>query len=693
MKKNSTFLWLCLSLIMPNLILGQSPTISGELKKWHNIALTFTGPQTSEDANPNPFSDYRMDVTFTHSSGSPVFVVPGYFAADGDAANTSAKAGNKWRVHFRPSKTGVWNYKASIKTGTNVAINGGGTSAATFDGAIGTINITNTDKSGVDLRAKGRIVTTNTNYLKYAETGQYFLKFGPDSPENLLDYVDFDFDDVRNNCATKCTEHTWAAHAVDFKTGNPTWKSNKGKNIIGAINYLSEQAQVNSFSMSLYGGDDLNVFAWPKSSQAGRIDVSKVAQWAIVLDYSEQKGLLAHMKFAEAENSTKLTEIQWKIFYREMIARIGHHLGAEFNISEEFGGVSGSGFGSINNAATEAAKRGNYFQSVDGYGAHIVLHTGPGTGKDIYDALINLDAKSIHGASMQDSEANSWAATFSDTKKLTINSNAKVAYWVVCSDEQNSGGTGVFTNNSMSTTSVSEGARKDVLWGNLMAKGGGVMWYGGSNGDFLTEDYRRHATLDKWSRYAIMDFFQKEQISFWEMSNQDNLVSPATNNRCLAKNGEAYVVYLSEGGTASLNLAGQSGTFEVKWFDPRNGGSLKSGSVLSITGGSTKSLGNPPNNSTSDWVILVKNQSIITDLEVLNENDIQLHVSPNPSVNLFNVLMPEVGNVKLLNLKGEIIEQKIGISNCEIGENVQAGVYFIRVEYNQTMKTYKVFKY
>ena len=38
--------------------------VSGELKKWHNVTLTFTGPDTNEDAQPNPFRDYRLTVTF-----------------------------------------------------------------------------------------------------------------------------------------------------------------------------------------------------------------------------------------------------------------------------------------------------------------------------------------------------------------------------------------------------------------------------------------------------------------------------------------------------------------------------------------------------------------------------------------------------------------------------------------------------
>ena len=87
--------------------LAQAPVISGELRKWHKVTLTFDGPATSETATPNPFTNFRLNVTFTHNSGSPTYVVPGYWAADGDAANTSATNGNKWRVHFTPDKTGT----------------------------------------------------------------------------------------------------------------------------------------------------------------------------------------------------------------------------------------------------------------------------------------------------------------------------------------------------------------------------------------------------------------------------------------------------------------------------------------------------------------------------------------------------------------------------------------------------------
>ena len=67
--------------------------ISGELQQWHKVTLTLDGPLARESDNaPNLFTDFRMTVTFRHESGSPAYAGPGYFAADGDAANSSADA-------------------------------------------------------------------------------------------------------------------------------------------------------------------------------------------------------------------------------------------------------------------------------------------------------------------------------------------------------------------------------------------------------------------------------------------------------------------------------------------------------------------------------------------------------------------------------------------------------------------------
>jgi hypothetical protein len=89
------------------------------------------------------------------------------------------------------------------------------------------------------------------------------------------------------------------------------------------------------------------------------------------------------------------------------------------------------------------------------------------------------------------------------------------------------------------------------------------------------------------------------------MTPSDGL-SSASGSYCLAQTGLVYAVYLPNGGTTSLNLSGgAAGAYTVRWYDPRNGGALQTGSVTQVSGGGTRSLGSPPAASTNDWVILV----------------------------------------------------------------------------------------
>ena len=78
----------------------QAIRVEGELLRWHKVTLVLTGPETSEWSKENPFLDYKLEATFTN--GTKSYTVPGFFAADGTASETSADAGNIWKVHFHP---------------------------------------------------------------------------------------------------------------------------------------------------------------------------------------------------------------------------------------------------------------------------------------------------------------------------------------------------------------------------------------------------------------------------------------------------------------------------------------------------------------------------------------------------------------------------------------------------------------
>jgi len=591
--------WLIMMLFISFTGYSQSVNVSGPLQKWHKISVSLTLPGNNLSESEATFRNSRMDVIFTSPNGTTIRV-PGYFAADGNAANSNAKQGKVFRAFLRPNQTGNWSYRVLYYTGNNVAIAGVNNLPSPVYNLTGSINgIAASNKSAPDLRAKGRLVykTTGTNnerrYLQFSETGEYYLKLGPDSPENFLNYNDFDADVPGNVNSGFTPEHQFNPHASDFNTGNPTWDGGKGRNIIGALNYLKDQ-RMNSVSMSLFGGDDKNVYPWINPNAKFVYDVSKLEQWEIVLNHAEQNGLLLHLKLAENENWSALNSNQIKTYYREMIARFGHHLALEWNISEEYRGTPAS-----------AIERIDFLAANDPWQNHRVIHTYPDEhGK--YATWLNLNAK-LTGASIQSSSKSNYASAYNGPDGILTwinNSKNDGTPWVVASDEQNPGSTGIFNTQNINDSSVKTEARTRILWKTLIAGGPGVMWYGGGQGDFKTENFNRFNTLFTWSRYAIIDFFKNNNIEFWKTVNSDNLVSGSAN--CLAEPGRTYVIYLENGGSTNVNLNGQTGSFSVQWFNPRNGGALLNGNVTQVTGGANRSIGNPPNAANSDWVALVR---------------------------------------------------------------------------------------
>ena len=61
-----------------------------------------------------------------------------------------------------------------------------------MDDHSGSIDIEKNDKTVIENRAKGRLNYVGESYLKFEETGKYFIKLIVDAPENLLAYDDID---------------------------------------------------------------------------------------------------------------------------------------------------------------------------------------------------------------------------------------------------------------------------------------------------------------------------------------------------------------------------------------------------------------------------------------------------------------------------------------------------------------------
>lgn len=579
--------------------------ISGEMKVWHTVTFSFTGPETAEYDTVNPFTDYRLDVTF--SKGDQSFTIPGYFAADGNAAETSAKSGAKWRVHFCPPSAGEWTYNVSFLKGRNIAsADDPAGELCCMSGETGTFTIEESDKQSPDFRSKGRLQYTGGRYLTHSGTGEIFLKGGTDSPENLLGYKDFDGTYYGGNNTTRSGEatpnqglHVYEPHTGDWKEGDPSWKNGRGKGLIGGINYLASEG-VNSIyflTMNIMG-DGEDVWPYTDRNERYRFDCSKLDQWEIVFAHAEKLGINLHFVLEETENQVLLDggklDVQRKLYLRELIARFSHHNAITWNIGEEHHAADFSPYGMT---YADTKRMADYIRETDPYDNFIVIHTHSANHLRREQMTEYLGFKNVEGPSIQ---CGNVYDVHEETKYWVTKSSEAGHQWVVNLDEIGQHWKGALPD---SFDPAHDTIRHTVLWGNLMAGGAGVEWYFGykyPHSDLGCEDWRSRDLLWDQTRIAV-DFF-KNKLPLNEMKSSDELTE--TGNYCLAKENEIYVVYLPTGQQSTVKVP--AGNYDIQWFNPRSGGDFMNGSITTISGKGAIPTGKPPVEDGKDWVCLVR---------------------------------------------------------------------------------------
>lgn len=576
-----------------------------ELQKWDKLTLSFEGPETSEDAADNPFLNYRLQVTFTKDDRS--IVLPGFYAADGDAAESSSTSGNIWQVRFRPDEEGEWRYKASFRKGKEIAVSDDPDAGEplAFDGEEGSVLVSSA-KAGEE----GRLIVGEDQYLQYHDSKRIFLKGGAGSPENFLAFRDFDgtergeLPEERDGEATAQDGlHAYAPHVQDWIEGDPTWQGGKGKGMIGALNYLADKGMNVVYFLTMnIGGDGKDVWPYTAYEERYRFDCSKLDQWEIIFDHMDQLGLMIHMVTQETENERLLddgdTKIQRKLYYRELVARFAHHMKVTWNLGEENGPAPWTPNGQTNEQRKAMAK---YLKTHDPYQNYLVIHTHSQQHEkdELFDPLLGFPY--LDGMSMQIANR---STSYEDTRNWLAKSAQTEKPWIITIDEIGHHSRGVDPDDRPDNNQDS--VRAEVLWGNLMAGGGGVDWYFGwrnHNNDLQCEDWRSRDRVWDFTRHAL--HFFNTQLDIGKMEAKPSLAQGAQ-NYCLAQDGQTYAVYLPFGGTVDLNLSEQTGTFKVDWYNPRSGGDLQQGSIQTVEGGGVVSLGMAPEEEALDWAILVR---------------------------------------------------------------------------------------
>ncbi len=583
--------------------------VEGELQQWHKITLLLKGPETSEWAKENPFLDYRLEATFTQGNRS--FTVPGYFASDGNAGETSAEKGSSWKVHFRPETPGTWTYKISFIKGKNLAVldsPDGGVELAPH-GMEGSLDIADSDKSGADFRAKGRIVNGGEGYLKFQGCKDIWIKNGADSPENFLAFKDFD-QTLRFSMKSVFREgeanpdkqiHAYDAHVADWKEGDPTWQNGKGKGIIGALNYL-QSVGVNSVYMLTLNilGDGKDVWPYTDYNERYRFDCSKLDQWEVVFDHMESLGIMCHFVLQETENECLLdigqTGVQRRVYLRELVARFGHHLALTWNMGEENGPAHWTPIGQSDQQKKDMA---TYLKAINPWSSNVVLHTH--ANDELQDEYLTpmLGFEHLDGPSMQ----------IADPMKV----HERVKHWVVASQEAgmrwivNLDEIGPHWKGAMPDADDPnhDTIRQYCLWGSLMAGATGVEWYFGyryAHNDLGLEDFR---SRDLWWKQSTIATKFMNGFPLEEMSCRDELVN-LDGAYCLAKEGEIYLIYLPTASTEPKLEVKLDTPLQLLWFNPRSGGKLLEGSVNYVSGTGWQSLGAPPSDPDMDWVLVLR---------------------------------------------------------------------------------------
>lgn len=576
---------------------GHGATLSGGGAVWHPVTLDFQGPVASETADaPNPFLDYRLNVTFTAPDGSEM-LVPGFFAGDGQGGG----AGDVWRCRFNPDQPGIWNYTASFRSGTDVAVSLAPFAGAahSFNGASGAFAVLPRDTSAPGLLRDGRLEYVGEHYLK-ARDGDFFVKTGTNSPENFMAYKGFD--DVQDNGGVGII-HEYGPHRGDWRAGDPYFRSADtgvdSRGIIGALNYLGEQG-VNAIyflPMNLGGdGQDTCPFIGYSKTRYNKThyDVSRLHQWNAVLNHAQERGILVHFVLAETESGNEnwlddgVMGLERKLFFRELSARFGYLNGVKWNLSEE------------NDYPVSVLRQmAFYMDAVDPYGHITAVHTHPDD-VAIYDRLYGdplFDAASVQYLPQ---------SVEGMTHLVRQESRQASRKWIIDMDENGMWDVGLSGGNA---AEMRQRVLYDVLFSN-----GGVEWYCGYHalplgGDVRLEDFRTREEMWRYSRIARE--FLEEHFDLAQAVPGDHLVEAGPSEfggaETLLQHHRRMAIFLPDAETApTVDLRHHDGVYSVQWISPRTGQVVAQGPNVAQAESTTIVLQVPVAESGEDWIVLLE---------------------------------------------------------------------------------------
>ena len=598
------------------------------------VEFEFRGPQTGERQTPNPFTDYRLIVTFTPiGDNDPIgendnahtvtpVSVRGFYAADGDAANSGATRGNVWKCRFTPTEPGRYRYTAELVTGKWVAVEDDATTDVTnvpIDPAEGWFRVVTTDDGDPSMH---RIKSAGHYFTR---GGKPWMKRGTNSPENLLAYADFD---GTRRIGAKIRDgesdpgdglHRYEPHRRDFRDGDPTWQNAggpiRGRGLIGMVNYVADVGFNSMYFLTLnIGGDGKDVWPYADPEDVTRMDCGKLDQWEIVFEHMQSRGVAMHVITQETENELLLDDGDLgrhrRLYYNELIARFAHHPGWVWNIGEETGAAEWKTRKGLSSSTTDQHRAiADYLKSHDPYDNVVLIHTHADSAGQTEVLTPLIGHPTIDGLSLQVHHPRN---VHHDVKTWRQRSADSGHPWIVSMDEIGPAKTGAPTD---AMAPSQDQMRRRVLWGSIMAGAAGVEWYFGyetPHNDLNTEDLRSRETLFKQTTIAGEILRSSEA---WPGEPVDDMIlnSDRVAGHAIRGGNDVYVLYRPAGVRSEdfTIRTGVASAFEVFWYDPRVGGEPARSHLHAFESTGRVNLGPPPSlrsedRTAEDWIVVLK---------------------------------------------------------------------------------------
>lgn len=576
----------------------------GSFLKWSKVEIDLIGPDSQGLAPTNNPFKIHVEVTFSSPTGGS-FTVPAFYDGDG----VGGMDGNVWRVRFSPDEIGTWTFASSSAD----PVPAGLVAEPLLDGYSGSFDVvartgcTEYQAGGLpDFGCEGRLEWVGEYFLRFRE-GLYWLKGGVDDPEDFL--------------------------ATGVTAGFPTEED--------AITFLADHGINSVYLMTNnVGGDGRNVYPWldptpsdPNDPISGsnvdseHFDLAKLAVWESVFQFIQAKGLVLHIVLEDDRGWTGFNRF---LYYREMVARFGHHNGLIWNLAEEY---------NENYQDPDDIKEfAGTLRSLDSYSHPLTVH---------------------HEGSKRNWEPFLGHALFDLT---SLHTSANPMNDVIIAWRENSQKSGRIIPISVDeagdkTPLESDGVTPDaelvrhIVWS--VYTGGGMLEVRTYPLGSYT-DYESILADVKRARAIV------EKLPFWEMDPANELVD-AGDAYLLSKAGEAYLAYLPTGGTVSLNLASNNRLFDVRWSNPRNDSPPLNENR--VTGGGVISFTAPDDN---DWVLILEsvagsgnvapvasNQTLMTAPDTILTFNLSFVDTDGPGPNTFSVVRPPIaGSVSSIDTTG-----------------------------------------